>query len=321
MLLLFNGLSIVFAQKIQPTPYQKKQLEISKKWFQILAGYGMTMSDEIFYEQITAGKEANDFVLGLAIFNYAMTHSKTQCKNVFTQMKNEFKQTEKLKNATDFRLEKEAKERKAKEEREKKLRIEQEAYERTDVGSIRKSILTDFEKWNQKGEFEKEADYLERLKTQSKIEFDGICLEQIKNKINDLNLYNWEKELSAYNSEGEFFIVTFKINDLEWQSKINIPISQAPNFKSNWSDLEFEINDLDWCFVDNSLYPTSVALRNRDEENSKYKFPLSLKNQTEISFSFDNLEIDNQYLKGYIFKYSNAQAISEQVEKQRLDSL
>jgi hypothetical protein len=63
-------------------------------------------------------------------------------------------------------------------------------------------------------------------------------------------------------------------------------------------------------------------LRNQDN-NSKYKFPLSLNNQFDISYSFDNLGIDNPYLSGYIFKYSNAKAIAEQVEKekQRLDSL
>ena len=128
----------VYSQNIQPTPYQKKQLELSKKWFQILTGYQMSMTDEAFYEQMTAGKDANDFVLGLAIFNYAATHSKSQCEKVFTQMGNEFKQAEKLKNATDFRLEKEAKERKLKLEQEKKLLAEQEAYPKTDVGNIRK---------------------------------------------------------------------------------------------------------------------------------------------------------------------------------------
>lgn len=313
----------VYSQNTQPTPYQKKQLELSKKWYQILAGYQMSMTDEAFYEQMTAGKEANDFVLGLAIFNYAATHSKTQCEKVFTQMGNEFKQAEKLKNATDFKLEQEAKAHKLKMEKEKILLAEQEAYQKTDVGNIRRNVQSAFEKWNQKGEFEKEIDYAERLKTQSQKAFEEICIKQIKDKIKNYNNeYNFKKELSTYDSENEFFTVSFKINGVEWQNKINIPISQAQNFKTEWSDLDSEINDYDWCFVENSLCPTVITLRNQDN-TSKYKFPLSLNNQLDISYSFDNLGIDNPYLSGYIFKYSNAKAIAEQVEKekQRLDSL
>lgn len=310
ILLLFVSFNVVIAQKTQPTPYQKKQLELSKKWFQILAGYEMSMSDEVFYEQLTAGKEANDFVLGLAILNYAMYNSKSQCEKIFTQMNNEFKQAEKLKNATDFRLEKEAKDLK-----------EQEAIEKTDFGSIRKNIKYAFEKWNQKGEFEKENDYSVRLQKQSHIAFDGICLEKIKDKINNFSTYNWEKKLSTYDSENEFFTVFFKINGIEWQSSINIPISQAEKFKIDWPDFDFIMDVYDWSFVENSLFPSVVTLKKYDK--TKYKFPVILNNQSEISYSFDNLGIDNMYLKGYVFRYSNAKNIAEQQEreKQRLDSL
>lgn len=323
LILLLSSFNTAYAQKTQPTPYQKKQLELSKKWFQILSGHQMSMTDEAFYEQITAGKESNDFVLGLAIFNYAATHSKSQCEKVLTQMNNEFKQAEKLKNATDFKLEQEAKARKLQIEKEKKLKAEQEAYIKTDVGSIQRNIQSAFEKWNQKGEFEKENDYVERLKTQSQTAFEEVCIKQIKEKINNYdNEYNLRKELSTYNSEKEFFIVSFKINGVEWQNKLNIPISQAQDFKNNFSDLDSEIDDYNWCFVENNLCPTIITLGNKNN-NSNYKFPLSLTNQSEISFSFDDFKIDNQYLKGYSFKYSNAKAITEQVEKekQRLDSL
>lgn len=321
VLLYLINFNVLFAQNTQPTPYQKQQLKLSAKWFQILSGYKMTMASEVFYEKLSAGKEANDFVLGLVILNYAMTHPKSQCKTIFTHMNTEFKQAEKLKNATDFRLEKEEKDRKVQEEKERKLRTEQEAYDETDVGSIQKNIKTSFEKWNQKREFEKEVNYTERLKTQSQTVFDSICLEQIKMEINNLNTKYWEKELSIYNSESEFFIVYFKINDLKWQNKINVPFDQALSFKNNWSDLNFEINDYDWCFVDNRMCPTFVTLQN--SSNMNFKFPLSLENQFEISYSFNNLGIDNPLLKGYIFKYSNAKVIAEKAEKEkhRLDSL
>ena len=173
ILLLFICSNVLIAQKTQPTPYQKKQLELSKKWFQVFYGYNMTMGDEAFYEQLAQGKDAQEFLLALGILGYAMNNSKAQVQKVIAQMKYDYAQSEKLKNATDFKLEK-----------ERKLLSEQETFRKTDFGGIQYNIKTAFEKWNQKGEFEKEADYEIRMKNQSQIAFDGICLEKIKNRIN-----------------------------------------------------------------------------------------------------------------------------------------
>lgn len=209
-----------------------------------------------------------------------------------------------------------------------------------DADIIKKNIKTAFEKWNVKGEFEKEANYIERLKTQSKSAFDSICLKQIKgiikNKYADsdnfeggesewkknLYLYKLEKELLPYNSEKEFFTVSFKINGISWQSNINVPIAQAENFKNRFSSLSMQTGIYDWCFVGNSLCPTLVMSENQYND-TKYQFPVRLQNQSEITQSFDNLGIDNQYLKGYVFKYSEAKIIAKQQarEKRRLDSL
>jgi len=295
------GFSGVYAQNTQPTPYQKKQLELSKKYFQILYGYKMSMADNYFYEQLASGKDASDFLLGLGILNYAMTHSKEQFKMVITQMNNEFKQAEKLKNATDFRLEKEAKARAEQEAKEQKLRKEREAYESTDAGIIEKNIKDAFEKWNQKGEFEKEADYAERLKTQSKTIFDEICIKQIKDEINYWN--NLGKDLSTYDTSDETFTISFKMNSLQWQNRIKVPVDIAKNFKNNFYDLQDEINNYDWCFVENSLCPTLVTIESR-KDNLKYKLPVPFTNQKDIAYYFDDLEINNQYLKGYAFNYS-----------------
>ncbi len=53
-------------------------------------------------------------------------------------------------------------------------------------------------------------------------------------------------------------------------------------------------------------------------------FLLPLKNQSDITYSFDNFHIDNPYLKGYVFKYSNAKIIQQQSSvfySNRLDSI
>jgi hypothetical protein len=242
------------------------------------------------------------------MLDYMTKHSDAQVKSVATQMKNEYKAAEKLKNATDFRLEKEAK-------------------ERAGVAStIRSNIKLAFEEWNLKGEFEKESDFAERLRNNSQTVFDSICISNISIAIgmflSDKYKHIWEKELSLYNSEKEFFTVLFKINDksnfVSWQNSINIPIAQAENFKNNFSNLRMKIGDYDWCYIKKNLCPTALTLYRKDGygDDAKiiesYKLPVNLPNQTEISVPFDELGIANPYLKGYVFKYSTAKAIARE---------
>src|SRR5690606_11361910 len=126
----------------------------------------------------------------------------------------------------------------------------------------------DFEKWNRKGEFEKESDYVNRLETQSQTIFDNICIKHIKSQINSCcSSDDLRKELSTYNTEGEFFTASFKLNGVEWESKINIPISKAQEFIRNWSDITYKISVYDWCFVEDRLSPTSIILVDRRENS------------------------------------------------------
>lgn len=295
----------------QQTTYEKKKKElIAKVWVkfgQEGARYVNSFSDQSDKE-IYKTVEAID--LGAALlgrYTVGMLSLKWYAK--------ELKRLESLKTTIDFNREKE-------QGKYKKLQYEQEIYEKTDIGDIKKNIKLAFEQWNQKGEFEKEVDYAIRLKNQSQNEFDSICTGKIKDKIKKMNFYSWNKELSAYNSESEYFSVSFKINNLAWQSKINIPIANAQNFKNAWNDLTFKIDDYDWCFVNNNLCPILVTLGTYNEK-SKYEFPVSLQNQSEILYVFDELKIKNPYLSGYIYKYTNAKVIAEQQisKKQRLDSL
>jgi len=311
----------VYAQ--QKTAYEKKVLEIKKKYIKkmwVLSGK-WTQLDEI--ELRNADEDFVDVLfLGKSMLFWVYP---SELKN----LEREIKQAENLKTAVDFKREREAK---AKEEQEKY----EQYYKQTDAGIIKNNIQNAFEKWNKKGEFEKEADYTERLQYQSQAAFDKICIIQIKNKINnqdynndyyyddndddddeyyDFNSNNYgnlQRRLSIYDSEREFFMVTFKINDVEWQNRINVPIANAEKFKNDFHNFKTEINDYDWCFVGNTLCPTLVTLK---DKSTKYQFPLSHRNQSEITYSFDNLKINNPYLKGYVFNYSSIK------EKIRLDSL
>jgi hypothetical protein len=304
-MLVCVGANGVSAQ--QQTAYEKKKAELIvqvwEKWGQRTAALlNNTVSDKSDEELFALAKDAK--------IAAALTGGANSPYSAIIWYSERIKQAEKLKTAVDFKREKDVKEKK-----------EREAYERTDAGSIKKSIKVSFEKWNQKGEFEKETDFDLRLKNKSQDTFFQICSEQIRSRVGNNN-YDLEKELSIYNSEKELFTVTFKRNGVKWQNTIKIPIANAANFKNNWSELECKIDDYDWSFVENSLCPTLVTLVNR-ADNSKYGFPLLLKNQSEISYSFNEFEIANPYLQTVVFKYSEAKQIinKQESEKEQLDSL
>lgn len=325
LLLFLSSFNVVFGQssKVTLTPYEKKIKEINVKHFEIFYGSPMSWGDQLQLEQVLSKGGSAEFIMGLALMNFAMNNQKSYVESIVKKYGAELKAAEKLKGPADIQKEKEQKAIAEQNKKEKELKAQQEAFSKTDVGNIQINIKSEFEKWNQKGEFEKEIDYAERLKTKSQTTFNEICINQIQKRISNYNnRYNLKTELSPYNSENEFFIIKFEINGLEWQDKVTIPISKAQPFKNNFSNYKFEVNDYDWCFVENNLCPTLVKLENNDD-NSKYEFSLFASNKSEISYAFNDFGIDNKYLNGYTFKYSNAKAIAEEVEKekQRLDLL
>ena len=66
-----------------------------------------------------------------------------------------------------------------KREKERKALLAKKEFEKTDKGIILKKIIKEFYAWNEKGEFEKQADYEERLKLDSKNKFDEICIKEL----------------------------------------------------------------------------------------------------------------------------------------------
>jgi len=284
VLFFISANNLILAQNTQPTAYQKKQLELSKKYFQIFYGYNMTMADEAFYNQLAEGEDAQEFLLAMGILSYAMSNPEAEVKKVLTQMKKEYEQAEKLKTVIDYQRETEAK------------------YAKTDAGKIKAQIKKEFENWNKKGEFESQSDYQSRLQTGSKNEFYKICLKHIKDKINSLNKeVEFTKELNSYNTEREKFPVLFSFNSIKWQNDIFVSIENAPKLKNNWSSIKYKIDDFDWCFVNDSLCPSSITLI---DGNNSYTNILPLKTQKDIKYSFDDFKIDNSFLKGYVFNFS-----------------
>ena len=186
-------------------------------------------------------------------------------------------------------------------------------YEYTDRGLIQKSIQTVFIIWSQKGEFEKHADYEVRIQKQSQSKFTEICIEEIKKKINSFRSYDLNINLLTYDAENEVFPTVFKFKEREWNNHVKISIDKAQNFKEEqWSNFQWQKEESSWCFIDNDMFPSIIYLESNSFDTT---FKLPLPNQEEITVAFNDLGIENPYLKDFIFNYSTA------MEKERENNI
>ena len=312
------GLNVVVAQ--EKTAYEKRVLEIKKEYVKIIKIKNGTWTPKSELEL----RYADELVVDLTFATAAFTLSREQIESFGEEMA----QAEKLKTAVDRQREKERKAEREKQAEEQKIRAEEQkilqekrAYEGTDRGGIETNIKSDFAKWNKKGEFEKMSDYETRLQTQSKTAFDSICIAKIRDKIRRFSngmghLYALKSSLPNYDSEKELVTINYSLGKAEWGNQIKMPVNEAQALKSNWESFKHTIDDWDWSFVGNELCPTSITIEDAGSKKS-YRSPVNLANQSEITYSFDNLEINNAYLNGYIFNYSTDEhQMAEKREKE-----
>ncbi|MGB3343129.1 MAG: hypothetical protein WBA61_04390 [Aequorivita sp.] len=186
-------------------------------------------------------------------------------------------------------------------------------YEYDDRSSIQKSIQTAFIIWNQKGEFEKQADYEVRIQKQSQTKFTEICIQELKKKMNSFSSSDLNINLLTYDAENEVFPTVFKFKGREWKNQVKISIDKAQNFKEReWANFRWQKEESSWCFIYNDMFPSKIYLKSNSFDIT-FKLPLS--NQEEITISFNDLKIENPYLKDFIFNYSTA------MEKEREDKI
>ncbi len=258
LVLLFSfSINSSFAQKHTETAYEKKVNEIKSRYVK-----------EIIQIKLAGGRPS-DF------------------KFLENRMKKELKSAERLKTTVDFQR-----------ERQKKLEEEQkqakEKYEQSDLGIIIKEVKYSFEKWAQKGEFEKQEDFYNRLKNQSKEKFQFFCVSEIEKKV---EYWSGSGDIFSYNSEKEFFPMSFEAGNQKWETNVNVPIDEAKNFKNNWG---WDIDN--FGIVNNNLFPTIILLEYRGKVYKK--LTVTLKGLTDIRIPFDKLGINNEFLNGYIFNYA-----------------
>jgi len=83
-----------------------------------------------------------------------------------------------------------------------------------------------------------------------------------------------------------------------------VPIEDAQEFKEKSQErgsfhrFVWKADEYNWYFDGNDLFPTKIV-----DKDNKYIIELPLENPTEITFNFDDLGIENLYLKGFVFNY------------------
>lgn len=193
-------------------------------------------------------------------------------------------------------------------------------------------IKGDFEKWNDRREFEKSADYDKRLQEYSKAVFDSICYSVISSEI----MYNnWKMRLDTYDADKEEFPIICDFgNNIIARIRYKVPYDMAKEFKQNFNHNEFYGKGQMWealrrCdnFVyvtvpdrpdDNDLCPSTILFSltpyrwdNRDigtvrgdffhnADSIKVTFTSKAK---PVAVRFNDLGLDNKYLANYVYVF------------------
>lgn len=194
-------------------------------------------------------------------------------------------------------------------------------------------IKGDFEKWNDRREFEKSADYDKRLQEYSKAVFDSICYSVISSEIKH---NNWEMRLDTYDADKEEFPIICDFGDnIIARIRYKVPYDMAKEFKQNFNHNEFygkgqmwealrrcdnfvyvtvpdrpDINDLCPSTILFSLTPY-IRWDNRDigtvrgdffhnADSIKVTFTSKAK---PVAVRFNDLGLDNKYLANYVYVF------------------
>ena len=296
----------------------------------------------------------NDFVAVMLFDGIADALDGCNSKNakVAVWYGEEMEKAKKLKTAEEIRREKQEHEERMKKEslsaekREKETQeqLKRRAYEATDKVKMGKEIIEDFENWQKKGEFEKTADWQERLKNNSLQKFHEICTKILQKLVN----YNYQlsnkNELQVYNADAECFPVrlSFKTDYgvkgnssyqeyLQTNYIVQVPVSMndAERFKKNYESgcYRWSADIYDYTFVNNYLCPKKVIYQECEKGKHiadrfaldvplQFILDVPLQNTTEIEFAFDDLGIENEYAKGAVFNTLKLKQIVEHTKQE-----
>lgn len=194
-------------------------------------------------------------------------------------------------------------------------------FDRTDKGNVMQKVKQSFCKWNEIKEFEKTTAYEQRLQHYSKLVFDSMCYNAIRERIG----HYWQMNLEKYNADKEYFPITCNFKGIKDTVHVSVPIAEAPDFKKDFlcnKDYQTEKPMLrfgNFVYVQNAICPTTVLVnrvpywiegsRGDGHVNSNFfvnadTARISFKNVQPLVVRFDDLGIKNRYLTNYVYVFA-----------------
>lgn len=229
---------------------------------------------------------------------------------------------EKERIAEELRKKKEAEEEelrqiklaKEKQEQEKRWAEEEKIrkFESSDYGKIQKKIKTEFSAWLEKGEFETQQDFENRVKNKYQEEFKAISDKAVlssksekarKNRYGLLGDYDIESETYSLPTYGEY---SSKYKD---EINIKIPKSLAQNVKTKFSGCYYKENQIivvpqDYVLIDNNwVLSSALIVFNSKFQNETWfgmgKYTIAKQPNGKVVFSsrYPTPELNNYKIK------------------------
>lgn len=157
---------------------------------------------------------------------------------------------------------------------------------------VRKYVEQKIDKWQQKGEFEKTADYQKRVNEQTR----NARVQQLTNeavaalKAEYAKSIQWQTcELGTYDADNETFLIK---SDIPGTFALPVPLADAQSFKQNWSSMIKQ--NVDFYINDNTLVLAKVSFKN--PANGKiYKYDSNQSTtyaSSNITYNFKPIEVD-----------------------------
>lgn len=300
--ILFFFFNISYCQ--QKTVYEKKVEELSLQLFKKL-GVSQT--------QINKAKEMGEIEAMFMVGEIMQKFNTIEGLVLLERFNNEIKKAESLKTEVDFKKDKIKKQKEIalkeaidQESNKQKLLTE---FNNSDYSKISKNIKFEFEKWLTKNEYEKQENFLKRVKENCRKSFDSICNSILLKEIsNNIEYNNLTLEVGEYNADKEYFKIIIKIFNTQIDESLNVKLVDAKEFKENSTDRNYRrkviiiSNSLNqWCFNNNQLIPTvfDFNIHNKDLYDTNYVKDLSKDISTKLTnkkaLVFNTIELNIKY--------------------------
>ena len=306
MLLFVGGMLALSNQYVQaePSSYSKKVQEIKEKYYSLFkygTVKGLTYDDRIACSLL--GSTAIDIYYAQL---YLQSNSSQQkaLDNYYAKYKKEMKEAENL--LTD-----------AEKEEIKRLEFKKSAY-----GQLVIPIFDKLTQFAQKGEYEKTADYEQRMKTQL-LDSAMLWCAALKN----MHAYvRVENVSSLYDADNEIATLKIKIKRQNWvdysQIKVPLPIEVAKNLEGFDNFNTYRTDYKKYCLTNvlklqgYDIYPDSIRFLLNGEKYT-VNAPANMK-LTDMIVDLSEIETAGKYLKGYGYNVTKKHPIISKDAKDQI---